>query len=134
MPRFSPFVSLEKSLTKLVAERQTHVDALARINALFDKFCISVAASAPVVAADAMVPAPVKIAKSRKRKHFPQTAEEFVLSLLAGKSLITSAINKAWIAAGRKGNADTTLFMLNKKKAVKRVPLRVGKGSTYSVA
>jgi len=129
MPRFSPFVSLERSLTKLVAERQTHVDALARIDALFSKFGIGVATQAPV--ADVAVPAPAKATKSGRHK---VTGQEFVLSLLNGKSLVTADINKAWIAAGRKGNADTTLFLLNKKKAVKRVPLTVGKGSTYSVA
>jgi len=129
MPRFSPFVSLERSLTKLVAERQTHVDALARIDALFSKFRIGVAAPAPV--ADVVAAAPAKAANSGRRK---VTGQEFVLSLLTGKSLVTADINKAWIAAGRKGNADTTLFLLNKKKAVKRVPLKVGKGSTYSIA
>jgi len=96
---------------------------------LFGKFGISPATSAPVAAAAVSIPA--KTTKSGSRKF---TGQEFVLSLLAGKSLITSEINQAWIAAGRKGNADTTLFLLNKKNAVKRVPLKVGKGSAYSRA
>lgn len=87
---------------------------------------------APVVAA--VAPAPAKTTKLHKRKHFAQTAEEFVLSLLAGKSLITGDINKAWTAAGRTGRADNTLYILTKKNAVERVPLKDGQGSTYSVA
>jgi len=129
MPRFSPFVSLERSLTKLVAERQTHVDALARIDALFSKFGIGVAAPAPV--AVAAVAARAKATKAGRRKF---TGEEFVLSLLNGKSLVTAEINKAWIAAGRTGNADNTLYILNKKNAVKRVRVPKGLGSVYSVA
>jgi len=134
MPRFSPFVSLERSLAKLVAERQTHADALARIDALFGKFGVGIAAAAPVAAAVAVAPVPATVGKSRKGKRSKVTAEEFMLSLLSGPSMITGDINKAWIAAGRKGRADNTLMILTKKKAVKRVPVKVGKGSTYSVA
>jgi len=134
MPRFSPFVTLEKSLTKLVAERQTHAHALARIDALFGKFGVSVAAPVPVAAAVAVVPASDNVATSSRRKRSKVTGEEFVLSLLAGKSLITREINEAWIAAGRKGNADTTLWMLAKKKMVTRTPRKDGPGSDYTAA
>jgi len=131
MPRFSPFVSLQKSLTKLIAERQTHVAALARIDELFGKFGI---AAVPATAPAPVATAPAAVAKSGTRKRRKVTAEEFVLSLLNGKSLITGEINRAWIAAGRKGNADNTLYILTKKKAVKRVPVKDGLGSTYSIA
>jgi len=134
MPRVSPFVSLEKSLTKLTAERQEHVDALARIDALFEKFgiCTCACSDAP---APAVVQAPAPAArKSRKRKHFAQTAEEFVLSLLDGKRLITGDVNRAWVNSGRRGKADNTLSILTKKKAIKRVRLKDGLGSTYTVA
>ena len=135
MPRFSPLVSLERSLTKLIAERQTHIDALARIDALFGKFEIATIAPAPVAVAAPAKPAKVvKLGRPRKRQQFAQTAEEFVLSLLAGKSLVTSEINHAWILSGRRGNADNTLYILTKRNVLKRVPAKDGPGSSYSVA
>lgn len=136
MPRFSPFASLEKSLTRLAAERQEHADALARIDALFAKFGIC-ACTCCDSAAETYVAAPApaaKVAKSRKRKHFGQTAEEFVLSLLDGRNLVTGEVNNAWVSAGRSGKADNTLSILTKKKLLKRTPLKDGRGSTYTVA
>jgi len=134
MPRVSSFTSLEKSLNKLTAERKVHADALARINALFEKFgiCTCTCEEAPAEAASPTKPA--KVTKSRKRRHFAQTAEEFVLSLLGNKSMVTGDVNDAWVLSGRLGKADNTLSILTKKKLVKRVPLKEGRGSTYTVA
>jgi DNA-binding transcriptional regulator YiaG len=76
----------------------------------------------------AMVAAP----KTQKRGKFTQSREEFILSLLKGRKSLTSAeINAAWKKAGRANNADNTLSLMVKAKKLKRMKLKVGKGSEY---
>ena len=78
----------------------------------------------------AMAAAPV----GRKRKSYPVTADQFVEKLVAGKGATTAEINKAWKQAGRTGRADNTLNKMFKAGKVKREKLKIGKGSTYTVA
>lgn len=70
----------------------------------------------------------------RKRGTFSQTANEFILGLIKNKGQTTAQINKAWTKAGRAGKADKTLNILSTAKKIKREKLKVGKGSTYTVA
>ena len=132
MPKFSPIVSLDKILSKLVKQRQEHVDALAKLDAIFAKYGIN-----PAKAAKQTVEAAPRLAtkkgRRRRRGRFAQTAEAFVLGLLKGKSLTGAEVNAAWTDAGRKARADTTLSLMTKKKLIKRVAVKGGRGSNYSV-
>lgn len=70
----------------------------------------------------------------RKRGTFSQTAEQFILDLVAGDGATTAEINKKWTAAGRGGRADTALNRLFKAKKVKREKIKGAKGSIYTAA
>ena len=132
MPKYSPIVSLDKILSKLVKQRQEHVEALAKIDGIFDKYGIA----PPATAKQTVEAAPQLAAKKgrrRRRGRFAQTAQAFVLGLLEGKSKTGAEVNAAWTDAGRKARADTTLSLMTKKKLIKRVPVKGGRGSKYSV-
>jgi len=71
---------------------------------------------------------------AHKRKKYDQTAEQFILGLVAGKGAISSDINKTWMAAGRTGRADNTLNKMLKAGKLKRQKIVGTKGSMYTVA
>ena len=79
-------------------------------------------------------PAPAKAKGARKRKKYDQTAEQFILGLVAGRGAISSDINKTWMAAGRTGRADNTLNKMLKAGKLKRQKIVGTKGSMYTVA
>jgi hypothetical protein len=79
-------------------------------------------------------PAPAKAKGAHKRKKYDQTAEQFVIGLVAGKGAISSDINKTWMAAGRTGRADNTLNKMLKAGKLKRQKIVGTKGSMYTVA
>ena len=47
---------------------------------------------------------------------------------------ITLLVNAAWVESGRKAKADNTLTLMFKAKKLKRVKLKEGRGSNYTVA
>jgi len=71
---------------------------------------------------------------AHKRKKYDQTAEQFILGLVAGRGAISSDINKTWMAAGRTGRADNTLNKMLKAGKLKRQKIVGTKGSMYTVA
>jgi hypothetical protein len=71
---------------------------------------------------------------AHKRKKYDQTAEQFILGLVAGRGAISSDINKTWMAAGRTGRADNTLNKMLKAGKLKRQKIVGTKGSMYNVA
>lgn len=74
-----------------------------------------------------------KKAAGKRRKRYDQTADEFVLGLLKGKTLTTAELNAAWDKAGRGGKVDNVLTKLVKSGQVKRSKLD-GQGSNYALA
>lgn len=136
MPKTLFLAKLERVLATITKQRQQHADVLAKIDTLFAKFGIKPSAMPPTVATPAETAAvQPMVKKSRRRRHFGQTGAEFVLGLLSGgKALPTAKLNAAWIQSGRPGNADTTLWLLAKKKMVKRTPRQDGPGSNYTAA
>lgn len=74
-----------------------------------------------------------KKAGAKRRKRYDQTADEFVLGLLKGKTLTTAQLNAAWDKAGRGGKVDNVLTKVVKSGQVKRSKLD-GQGSNYSLA
>ncbi len=68
------------------------------------------------------------------QRTYPQTAAEFITSLVRSKKATTSAqINLAWTRRGRVGRADNDLFKMVKAGMLRRTKLQRGKGSTYSL-
>ena len=76
----------------------------------------------------------VKAAKTVKRKKYEQTADQFILGLVAGKGAATAAINKAWVSAGRTGRADNTLNKMVKAGKLKKQKVEGERGSVYTAA
>lgn len=145
---------LTKQLVQLIAdlqaERQQHEDAIADIDAALGHF--GIVTEAP--ARRGRRPGRKKVAKRRTAKKktskkkagtkkgrrrrgrgaYSQTADEFVLGLLKGKTLTTKQVNDAWTRARRAGKADNTLSKLSKDKKVKRQNIKGARGSQYTAA
>jgi hypothetical protein len=139
MPRRTAVETITAALNDLRAQRAAHVSALAEIDALFAQFGITETApprkpGRPAASATSAITAAAPKKRKGKRGHFAQTADEFVLGLLKGKSMMTSEVNAAWIEAGRGARADTTLSNLAKAKKLKKNKIKGHKGSTYTVA
>jgi hypothetical protein len=138
VPQLSPVASLDKALSDLLKERQEHQIALAEIDAVIAKYGINAGKSQPAAKKFPVVisekPKKPAAKKRRAQMKYPETAEQFVLSLLkGGKGVIGREINQAWKDSGRKGSADNTLSVLFKGKKVKRTPVKTGRGNIYSV-
>jgi hypothetical protein len=72
--------------------------------------------------------------KNRQRGRYPQTAEEFIASLVRSRKAGTSTeINAAWRNSRRPGKADNTLSRMVKMKRLGRQPVKKGRGSRYFV-
>ena len=141
MPRSDVTAQFAKMMDKLLTQRKKHLAIIAKnsakvaeIEGLFEQFGVTLEAPKPA----AKVGRPAKKMKKAtgrlQRGHFDQTAAEFVLELLKGKSLTTKEINAAWATTGRGGRADNTLMVLTKAKKIKRQKVKGGAGSQYSVA
>jgi len=91
------------------------------------------AAAKPVVKMPAAVK-PVAKPTATKPGQYAQTAGEFVLGLLKGKTLTTQQLAEAWKRAGRGGTVDGQLSLLTKAGKLNRQTLGHKKGSDYSVA
>ena len=73
--------------------------------------------------------------KRQKRGEFKQTREEFILSLLKGRKMLTSTeITAAWKKSGRAANADNAMSLMVKARKLKRTKLKGQKGSEYRAA
>jgi hypothetical protein len=125
-----------KKLRKLSRQRAKLDAQIAELETLTGGMPQTVAEAAPKVKRGrkpGRKPA-AKVKVSRKRKTFPETAEQFVRSLAKYKGATTAQINDTWKAAGRGGKADKTLGKLVKAGKLKREKLPTGKGSRYTLA
>jgi hypothetical protein len=145
MPRADVTAQFTKAMSKLLNQRKKHLAIIAKnsakvaeIEGLFQQFGVSLELSKPAAKVGrpkGKVGRPAKKANGRRtRGVFTETAAEFVLGLLKGKSLTTKEINAAWAKTSRGGRADNTLMVLTKAKKVKRQKVKDGAGSQYSVA
>ena len=132
-------------ISDLQRQRQDHVNAIAEIDAVFEKYSIRSPerkrrGRPPGKRMDGarvgMKPAGRK-GRRRTRGKFAKTGLESVLEFVASKGAkgATSAeINTQWKSEGRGATADTTLSQLTKAKKLKRVKLKGQKGSRYTLA
>jgi hypothetical protein len=132
---------LQSLVTRLQADRDVHVEAIAQIDAAFDALGITMPKAKKrgrgkkkAVAVKRF--AKKKTAKRAKRRKFRVTAHELVLATIkdAGAKGATGAqIGKAWKAAGRIGDAYTTLGALAKENKIKRKKIKGAQGSVYRI-
>ncbi|CAN5716989.1 hypothetical protein BH10ACI4_BH10ACI4_38940 [soil metagenome] len=136
MPRVSEAAMLDRTLSQLVARRESYLRGLSQIDALCKKYGISLERHRAQPTVSARSPRVTgNTPKRARRRRFTQTAEELILSLLkSGKRMVTSDINAGWKRSGRGGTADNTLSKMVKEKKLIRTPVKDGQGSMYAVA
>lgn len=150
---------LAKLVKELQSERQSHLDAIARIDETFEQFGISAqatgGATAPArgrrkkttrrakatskPAAKRGRPVGSKNSKKKKRRggrrRFAQTGEESVAAFVAEHgNPNTREVNEHWRKEGRGGKADNTLGKLIREGRLKRVNAKGERGSRYKTA
>lgn len=148
-PEIAAAKELATLISRLQSERTEHLEAIAQIDATFERFGITVAPPAKRrgrprkttgIAVPAKAATKAKVAKQgkpRKRRTFPVTGLDSILAFVkaAGrKGATTSEIVKHWKAEGRSGDGYTALSLLAKDKKLKKAKLKDGKGSMYTVA
>ena len=132
---------LQTLIRKLQDQRQTHLAAIADIDAAFASLGIKPpkrrGRRRGAMKTTGNKTGKAKVAKkTRRRKKFKTTANELVLAVIkkAGAKGATGAeISKAWRAAGRPGDAYNALSELGKAKKIERRPLKGKRGSLYVI-
>ncbi len=131
-------------ITRLQAERQTHLDAIARIDNAFARLGLAAPAGAPRRGPGRprknplpLVAAPAAAAGKkgrRKRRRFSVPGWQMILNVVkaGGKDGATSAdIVKRWRSENRSGDPYTQMGELVKQRKLKRQPLPGKLGSRY---
>jgi hypothetical protein len=136
-------IDIAVHVRKLVEEKQTHVEALGRIDQILDQIggmlgqngVRSVRPAATTVTRPSTDVAAPR-AKRRKRRKFAVSGNDLILNFVKqNKRPTTREINTHWISEGRSGKADNILSILVNARKLKRTPLGGGeKGSRYSLA
>ena len=130
--KFASAKALEDAITKLHQERQTHLKAIEKIDALFDKLGI-VSSSNKKTATFS----PIKGGATRRRRshRFEISGTASILAFVkkgGPKGVPSSAIVKHWKSEGRAGDGYTTLGQLVKAKKLKKQNIKGQKGSVYT--
>lgn len=135
---------LQALISKLQAERQTHLDAIADIDEAFESLGIKPpkrrgrrpGAKKTAVKKTAVWNTggkkPAK--KTGRRKKFGTSGSVMVLELVqkSGKNGVAgSEITERWKSVGRGAGCYNTISMLVKAKKIKRLPLKGKRGSLY---
>jgi hypothetical protein len=133
---------LQRLVSQLKSERQTHVAAIEEIDRTFTELGMGVTA-APASAAPAprrgrppKSASPVKTGggSKRGRGRFPISGEESILNFVRQAGNPTTAeINVHWHGEGRKGKADNTITKLVQEKKLKRQKIKGERGSRFRV-
>ncbi|MBP7936356.1 MAG: C2H2-type zinc finger protein [Phycisphaerae bacterium] len=137
--------ALVAMIDKLQAQRREHVDAIAKIDALFEKYGIQLPErkrrGRPPGRKPGRKPGRPAAAGCKGRRWkggtFAKSGIQSVLDFVKGKGKLgaTSAeINKQWKSEGRGATADTTLSQLSKQKKLKREEIKGTQGSRYTAA
>ena len=127
-------------IAKLQAQRQQHEDAIAAIDATFERFGISAAPAKKRPGRPRKTSKTAKFArkgKRRTRRTFATSGLESILGFVAKagkKGATTSEIVKHWKSEGRSGDGYTALGALVKQKQLKKEKIEGSKGSRYTAA
>lgn len=140
--------SIADRINALLAERETHESAIARIDARLASVGAALGdghgmppakrrGRPPLALKAASAGAAPSTGKRRRgRGHFAVSAEESILTYVKDhKNPTTQEINKHFKDEGRSSTADNALTKLVKEKKLVRTPLGEGvRGSYYSIA
>ena len=140
MPRSDVTAQFAKMMDKLLTQRKKHLAIIAKnsakvaeIEGLFEQFGVTLEAPKPVAKVGRPAKKMKKATGRRQRGVFSETADQFVLGLLKGKTITTAELTAAWAKSGRGGRVDNTLTKLTKAKQIKRETVKDGQGSEYSL-
>ncbi|MFP4145530.1 MAG: hypothetical protein ACOCTI_05315 [Phycisphaeraceae bacterium] len=154
MAKESTATELASLIEQLQAERQEHLDAIARIDEVFERFGINPEDAAPAAPRKKTTkkrgkkktarkkttqrPAAKKTTKKptrRKRATFEKTAEESVTDFIKNKGVATTGeVGEHWKNEGRGGSPHNTLSKLVSEGKLKRENIEGARGSRYTVA
>ncbi|HOW73796.1 MAG TPA: C2H2-type zinc finger protein [Phycisphaerae bacterium] len=145
--------ALAAMINKLQTQRQEHVDAIAEIDAVVEKYGIQLPErkrrgrppgrkpgrkpGRPAAAATAPTKPTGRKGKRRARRKFAVSGLDLILAFVKSvgkKGATTSEIVKHWKSEGRSGDGYTTLSQLTKQKKLKKEKLKGEKGSRYRAA
>jgi hypothetical protein len=139
--------SLKSHIERLLSERKTHTDALARIDATLGQISTLLNVPAPKrrgrppgrpSAASVAVAAPAAPAGKpgrRKRRRFAVSGNESILAFVRDhRNPTTKEIKGHWDSENRGGKVDNALSKLVKDGALIRTPIPGERGSRYSAA
>ena len=149
MPRVGFAGQLTSMIRKMKAERQKHVDALRRIDNIFESLGIMTGLveetprrgrppgkrgpGRPRKAERNGQAAPVR--RGRKRRKFETSGADSVLAFVkdaGSQGRTTGEINRHWKSEGRAGNAYVTISQLVKAKQMKRKNMPGERGSRHT--
>lgn len=148
MPTVSTPAALPSFIEDLLTDRQSHVDAIAEIDATLSRVSNALGigdVTSRIAKPSAVKPAGSTFVKSAavpaaprrgKVSKFGVSANDFVLAFVrSSKGASTQEINNHWKQAGRAGTADNAMSLLTKQKKLKRTKMTGGqRGSRYTVA
>ncbi len=128
-------IELRRLVQQLHDERAEHVKAIEAIDQTFKDLGLNASQIKPVANTQPVNPKNTAIHDiKRTRKTFAVTADAFVLSFIqANPECSTAQVNEHWIADGRNGKADQTLFKLVKTGQITRKNIKGRRGSMYTV-
>ena len=124
---------LKSLIAKLQADREAHVEAIARIDEAFGTLGIQL----PAKKGPRPRGTPTKAVTRRRRRKFKTTGNESILSFVkaAGPKGVTGGqIVQHWKAEGRGVGCYNLLGKLIKEKKIKKQKLKGEKGSLYVAA
>lgn len=130
-------IDITVHVRRLVEDKQTHVEALGRINQILDRIggMLGQAGRLATTATRASVAVSAPPVRKRKRRKFAVSGNDLILNFVKqNKRPTTREINAHWVGERRSGKADNTLSILVNAGKLKRTPLGGGeKGSRYSL-
>ena len=138
MPK-SPLNELQTIIRKLHSERQTHVEAIERIDSTFDE--LGIEAESPRRGRRGRPPGRpagrYKAGRRRKRRKYATSGTESILSFVSRgnkKGATGAEIANHWKAEGRAGSSYNIINMLLKAGKLKKKKLKGERGSMYMAA
>jgi hypothetical protein len=138
-------IDISAHIQKLIAEKQHHTEALARINETLDQIAGLVGGTnghrrgpgrppKAVSEASDVATAP-KRGRRRRRRSFAVSGEQSLLNFIKQhRNPTTQELKQHWASENRGGTADNTLSKLFRERKVKRTPLEEGRGSRFTLA
>ena len=127
--------AVSQAIQKLLADRQSHLDAIDRIESTLSRVGAALMQTAPRRGRPPKAAAADQPRKRRRRRRYATTGDESILGFIRqNKNPTTQQIKQHWQSEHRGGSADNVLSRLVSVGQLKREALKEGRGSRYSIA